>query len=118
MAPEVARDERYGHKVDVFSFGVVMFEVFARDLVAASHVSASNMEGYIQFAQKVAWMAFRPPIPPHVPGPVAALIAACWHQVSGAPLWRAGGWVGDAHVRLLWTVAGNTPGADAGHAAP
>jgi hypothetical protein len=42
--PQVARDQPYNESVDVFGFGVLLYEVFARDLVAASYVADNTMQ--------------------------------------------------------------------------
>ncbi len=57
-----------------------MLQVFGRDLVAASYVGANNMEGYVKYAQKVAWLGFRPTLPERLPAPLHNLICACWHK--------------------------------------
>ncbi len=37
-------------------------------------------QGYIKYAQRVAWLGFRPTIPQHLPPALQELIAACWSQ--------------------------------------
>lgn len=37
-------------------------------------------QGYIKYAQRVAWLGFRPTIPQHLPRALQELIAACWSQ--------------------------------------
>lgn len=44
LPPQVARDQPYNETVDVFGFGVLLYEVFARDLVAASYVADNTMQ--------------------------------------------------------------------------
>ena len=36
MSPEVRQSKPYNEKIDIFAFGVVLFEVFSRNLIMAS----------------------------------------------------------------------------------
>jgi hypothetical protein len=67
-------------QVDVFSFGVVMLELFSGRVlstVVAPNGFFSEIDAY---AKRVALAAYRPPIPGVVPAPIAALIQRCWAQ--------------------------------------
>ena len=39
MAPEVLRNQAYNEKVDVFSFGIMLFEVFSKRLMCADYMN-------------------------------------------------------------------------------
>ena len=40
MSPEVQRHEPYNEKTDIYSFGVMMYEVFARQMIVTTAVAA------------------------------------------------------------------------------
>ena len=71
-APEVLRSERYDNKVDVFSFGVILWEIHAQKL------PYTNMNA-MQIAVAVATQDYRPPAPPNCPEPFRELMEECWH---------------------------------------
>lgn len=70
-APEVIRMEHYTEKVDVYSFGIILWEIFTRD---------EPYEGReaMQIAFAVAKENLRPTIPPGCPEEFAALMKSCW----------------------------------------
>ena len=72
MSPEVLLGGNYGVEADVFSFGVIMWECFARE------IPFKKMSG-ISAAMKVANEGARPPIPSHTPPPVVKIMERCWH---------------------------------------
>ncbi|KAG2485135.1 hypothetical protein HYH03_016122 [Edaphochlamys debaryana] len=82
MAPEVFRNMPYNEKVDVFSFGVLVYEVFSRNMLVVSALNLKELrlmgkdtpEGY---ASHVA-SGYRPPRPNAMPLPLYELISACW----------------------------------------
>ncbi|PNW73229.1 hypothetical protein CHLRE_14g623926v5 [Chlamydomonas reinhardtii] len=83
MAPEMYRQEAYNEKVDVFSFGVILFEVLNRyQMVCAISIQGTEeeVEGY---AAKVS-EGYRPPLPERWPHHVKQLIADCWAQDPAA----------------------------------
>ena len=86
-APEVFAGERFTTKSDVYSLGVVLWELAER--VATGTYTAPYKEyPFITLDIQIIVMAsqkhLRPTIHPDVPGPVAALIRRCWDPDPGA----------------------------------
>jgi len=81
MAPEVTRSKPYSEKADVFSFGVVLYQLFARQTFAAVLLLLSRGDPVDCeiYAEKVA-RGYRVPIPSRWPEPVRELVASCWAQ--------------------------------------
>lgn len=72
MAPEVIRHEKYSFPADVYSFGIVLWEMHAR-------AKPFDDMTPIQAAFGVAKNNLRPVIPPHLSRPMKALLTRCWH---------------------------------------
>jgi mitogen-activated protein kinase kinase kinase 9 len=72
MAPEVIASQRYTEKADVFSFGIIMWELASR------LPPYQDMNGW-QVAQEVAKNGLRPPEPADCPKPFYNLMQRCWH---------------------------------------
>eukprot|EP00281_Chroomonas_sp_CCMP1168_P035973 CAMPEP_0206243266 /NCGR_PEP_ID=MMETSP0047_2-20121206/17518_1 /ASSEMBLY_ACC=CAM_ASM_000192 /TAXON_ID=195065 /ORGANISM="Chroomonas mesostigmatica_cf, Strain CCMP1168" /LENGTH=437 /DNA_ID=CAMNT_0053668379 /DNA_START=39 /DNA_END=1349 /DNA_ORIENTATION=+ len=70
-APEVLRSERYDSKADIFSFGVILWEIHARK------IPYSDMN-QMQIAIAVATQDHRPPPPPNCPSCFWELMQKCW----------------------------------------
>eukprot|EP00803_Ostreobium_quekettii_P008647 evm.model.scf_300.2 EVM.evm.TU.scf_300.2 scf_300:43408-50945(-) len=84
MAPEVIRGERYNEEVDVFSFALIMYELFRMELtivrLLASCTTIGEMQARMQqYSRRVAH-GFREPILQHWPPAVRDLISQCWSQ--------------------------------------
>uniref|UniRef100_F6I615 Protein kinase domain-containing protein n=1 Tax=Vitis vinifera TaxID=29760 RepID=F6I615_VITVI len=74
MAPEVYRRESYGKSIDVFSFAVIVHEMFH----GKTSKRAENPE-YV--ADKQAYEDSRPPLSSYVyPRPIKTLLRNCWHK--------------------------------------
>ncbi|CAL9160432.1 unnamed protein product [Musa hybrid cultivar] len=73
MAPEVIAHWPYNHKADVFSFGVVLWELLT------SKLPYSNLTP-LQAALGVVLKGLRPPIPENTHPRLAELIEKCWQQ--------------------------------------
>lgn len=71
MAVEVLANKPYSEKADVFSFGVLLWEMVARKL---PYFGMQPMQVGIAVLQQ----GMRPPIPPKCPLPLAKLMQACW----------------------------------------
>lgn len=75
MAPEVFRNEQYDHKVDMFSFAILSYELLARKRAYDSMLM--TMESV---ARAVAFSQLRPPIPKKWPEELTDLFQRCWAQ--------------------------------------
>jgi serine/threonine protein kinase len=77
LAPEVIKRSRYTRASDTYAFGVVLWEVMARR-------PASSGFGVKDPSQVMLLKAIsdgeRPPLLPHFPPALSALISACWAQ--------------------------------------
>jgi len=72
-APEVLRNERYTEKADVFSFGVVLWELVTRE-------DPYQGMATFQIVIEVGQHKMRPIIPSAVFPPLAQLAAECWNE--------------------------------------
>lgn len=72
MAPEVIEHKPYGTKADVYSFGVLLWEL------VSGGKSPYELLSPIQAAIGVAKHGVRPKIPPNCDPEVAAIMEACW----------------------------------------
>lgn len=72
-APEVLMQQRYGPKVDTFSYGVVLWEMLIRK------VPYANMS-HIEIYEHVVTRCWRLPIPNDSPEGMKKLIARCWNK--------------------------------------
>ncbi|KAH7622707.1 hypothetical protein Ndes2526B_g03542 [Nannochloris sp. 'desiccata'] len=84
MAPEVLLGEPYNEKVDVFSLGVIIFEVFSQRLIGADYLNSVGWDESEAHAHKVA-AGYRPPFPLFMHDEIRQLIDVCW---SGTPALR------------------------------
>ena len=74
MAPEVIRHESYSSNADVYSFGIVLWQLITRE-IPFSTLSP------VQTAYAVA-EGDRPTIPTSTPEPLQRIIRACWDKDS------------------------------------
>ncbi|GLI64951.1 hypothetical protein VaNZ11_008356 [Volvox africanus] len=79
MAPEVVLGQPYNEKVDVFSFGVILFEVLNRKLMLVDEIKNDPRKDAQAYAERVA-RGFRPEIPRRWPDQLRELITMCWAQ--------------------------------------
>ena len=80
MAPEVALCQPYTEKVDVYSFGIVIWSMVSNTLPFKSFE-----QGNVQinsFHQRVVLGGDRPPLNDQWPLPFQQLLTACWHKDS------------------------------------
>lgn len=73
MAPEILRNERYDEKADVFSFGIVMWEMLTRQ---PPYKGLDPMT----VASKVLQQGYRPEIPPDTHPQYERLVRECWES--------------------------------------
>mmetsp|Transcript_6579 Transcript_6579/g.12403 ORF Transcript_6579/g.12403 Transcript_6579/m.12403 type:complete len:708 (+) Transcript_6579:320-2443(+) len=79
MAPEVANSLPYNQKADVYSFGIILWELVAYE----KPFSGMNRE---EFYEKVVHSGYRPEITKKFPDDLANLIRDCWsHEVGIRP---------------------------------
>lgn len=76
MAPEVASAQPYNQKADVYSFGIILWELVAYE----KPFSGMNRE---EFYEKVVHSGYRPEITKKFPDDLASLIRDCWSHVIG-----------------------------------
>jgi serine/threonine protein kinase len=73
MSPEVIRHESYSFMADVYSYGVVAWQLLTHEEPFAKHTQ-------IEAAGMVALEHARPPFPRGIPLGVANLIGICWSE--------------------------------------
>jgi len=73
MAPEVMAGEQFNEKADVYSFGIVLWEILTRE------EPFTQFENYEEFRDAICNKHVRPPIPPDCHPGLKQLIEACWH---------------------------------------
>eukprot|EP00048_Salpingoeca_helianthica_P009386 m.134857 g.134857 ORF g.134857 m.134857 type:complete len:1046 (-) comp14854_c0_seq4:70-3207(-) len=74
MAPEVIAGEQYGLSADVFSFGVVMWEIASQELPWNDITTKFLLNTLLQRLRD----EIRPPIQPDWPAAYVSLMTACW----------------------------------------
>lgn len=82
MAPEFLEECTFTEKSDVYSYAIVLFEVWSRGV---------PWEGLKppQIISKVIFKQQRPQVPPSMPPDMAALMAACWsHDAADRPSFK------------------------------
>ena len=71
MAPEVAKREPYNHKADVYSFGIMLWELVA----FTKPYDRMNRD---DFMEKVVYGGLRPEIGKKIPNDLSNLMQTCW----------------------------------------
>lgn len=72
-APEIVKLEQYDERVDVYSFGIVMWELIARE-------EPYKGQGGVQVAYMAVEQGLRPEIPHYCPKVFAHLMMECWEE--------------------------------------
>jgi len=73
MAPEVIEHKPYDTKADVFSFGVLLWELLTGQIPYNDHTPLQAAVGVVQ-------KGLRPTIPPGCPMQLAAILTSCWSR--------------------------------------
>ena len=73
MAPEVTRHEGYTKSADVFSYGMLLFELISHEVPFADRPP-------LQAAVAIGLQDLRPPLPEGTPLPIATLVKHCWNR--------------------------------------
>ncbi|KAL3679475.1 hypothetical protein R1sor_022431 [Riccia sorocarpa] len=73
MSPEVLEHKPYDHKADVYSFGIMIWEVLTGEIPYAGLTPLQAAIGVVQ-------RGLRPVMPATVPPKLAGLAELCWHQ--------------------------------------
>jgi serine/threonine protein kinase len=77
VAPEIIRGDKYDNKVDVYSFGICLWEIFNFSKPFADHDPAN-----VPYLVTVRFE--RPQYPEHVPTFISNLSQLCWHDDPGS----------------------------------
>ena len=72
MAPEVLEGKEFSTSADVYSFGIVLWEIYTRK------EPFSQFRNYQKFKEAVVRQGVRPRIPVECPASLAQLIERCW----------------------------------------
>jgi Protein tyrosine and serine/threonine kinase/SH2 domain len=75
MAPEVLAGEAFNEKADVYSFGIVLWEILTR------REPFQEFESIEEFRVAICVENVRPPIPSGTHPSMSQLLEACWHPV-------------------------------------
>eukprot|EP01025_Chloroclados_australasicus_P064342 TRINITY_DN8583_c0_g1_i2.p3 TRINITY_DN8583_c0_g1~~TRINITY_DN8583_c0_g1_i2.p3 ORF type:complete len:208 (-),score=8.16 TRINITY_DN8583_c0_g1_i2:1538-2161(-) len=76
MAPEVFLNQTYNEKVDVFSFGVIVWELFSKDMLSSRVAINGTRDEVIRYCAKVS-VGYREPLPERWPKLLRELIKDC-----------------------------------------
>ncbi|KAL6064801.1 Dual specificity protein kinase [Balamuthia mandrillaris] len=73
MAPEVLMNKEYDEKADVYSFGIVLWELLC------GQDPWQEIESLVDLVEAVCLEHKRPPLPKSIPQSLRDLVNACWH---------------------------------------
>eukprot|EP01087_Luapelamoeba_hula_P020947 TRINITY_DN7230_c0_g1_i2.p1 TRINITY_DN7230_c0_g1~~TRINITY_DN7230_c0_g1_i2.p1 ORF type:complete len:1005 (-),score=128.15 TRINITY_DN7230_c0_g1_i2:404-3418(-) len=76
MAPEVLMNKEYDEKADVYSFGIVLWEILT------GQDPWQDIESLVDLVEAVCLEHRRPPLPRDIPIPLRDLINQCWHPTT------------------------------------
>jgi len=72
IAPEIFKGEAYNQRIDVYSYAIVLWELFCFQKPYAN-------SDPVKLPYQVALESKRPPLAPHIPQKFANLMDRCWH---------------------------------------
>lgn len=72
MAPEVFASDNYTRKVDVYSYGVILWEMITRQ-------EPYEEIGFVHEIAERVRDGYRPEMPEYVPAAIESLVQDCWH---------------------------------------
>jgi serine/threonine protein kinase len=80
MSPEMALERRFSNRSDVYSFGIVMWEIMTGHMPFANEMKKGENPVFWQDALSIeVWTSGRrPKIPPMTPLPYGMLMSRCW----------------------------------------
>ena len=67
----------YNEKVDVFAFGIVIFEIFSKRLLVADYMNTADWDESQTHAERVS-NGWRPAFPVNMPESIRKLVDKCW----------------------------------------
>lgn len=73
MAPEVIKTKSYTEKADIYSFGIILWELASRE---PPYKQLSGIQVSIEVVEK----KLRPPVSPDWPKPFSNLMERCWGE--------------------------------------
>lgn len=81
-SPELLKNSEFSEKVDVYSFGIVLWELYTREEPYSNIKEMNFNELHRTFINKVAIEGIRPKIPEDCPTKLRDLIQSCWMGLS------------------------------------
>eukprot|EP01025_Chloroclados_australasicus_P010321 TRINITY_DN1414_c0_g2_i1.p2 TRINITY_DN1414_c0_g2~~TRINITY_DN1414_c0_g2_i1.p2 ORF type:complete len:376 (-),score=44.98 TRINITY_DN1414_c0_g2_i1:1848-2975(-) len=79
MAPEILKNKKYNEKADIFSLGIIFYELFLKRLSLFDVHYDLTEQKVFDFAQRVAG-GHRMPLPPRLDPQVKEVIQDCWNH--------------------------------------
>jgi serine/threonine protein kinase len=79
LCPPPPSGHHYNEKIDVFSFGIILYELLSGVILASRIAMQGEHDELLDYACKVA-NGHREALPTHWPAQVRNLISACWAQ--------------------------------------
>lgn len=79
MAPEVLKGEKFDEKADIFSLGVLIYELIQRTLLLVQISANGSPREVEKYAAAIAG-GYRPSVPELWPPELKKLVCDCWSQ--------------------------------------